>query len=67
MPRKGIEVHEIENPIKQAPPIKEILVSSKGTISLDPLKEFIEGTLKDKYKISPKSFHMYAKKYYKDW
>ena len=30
---------------------------------LDRLKEFIEGTIKDKYEVSTKSSHMYAKPY----
>ena len=38
-------------------------VSSEGMIPLDRLKEFIEGTIKDKYEVSTKSSHMYAKPY----
>ena len=47
-PVKGIEVQEIEDPAKKAPFVKEMPVSSKGMIQLDRLKEFIEGTIKDK-------------------
>ena len=38
-------------------------VSSEGMILLDRLKEFIEGTIKDKYEVSTKSSHMYVKRY----
>ena len=62
-PRKGIEVQEIEDPTKKAPFVKEMLVSSKRMISLDLLREFIEGIIKDKYEVSTKSSHMYAKPY----
>ena len=62
-PRKGIEVQEIEDPTKKAPFVKEMPVSSEGMIPLDCLKEFIEGTIKDKYEVSTKSSHMYAKSY----
>ena len=62
-PGKGIEVQEIENPAKLAAPVKEMPVSSEGMIPLDRLKEFIEGTIKDKYEVSTKSSHMYAKPY----
>ena len=61
--RKGIEVQEIEDLAKKAPFVKEMPVSSKGMIPLDRLKEFIEGTIKDKYEVSTKSSHMYAKPY----
>ena len=37
--------------------------SYEGKIPLDRLKEFIEGTIKDKYEVSTKSSHMYAKPY----
>ena len=47
-PGKGIEVQEIEDPVKKAPFVKEMPVSSEGMIPLDRLKEFIEGTIKDK-------------------
>ena len=60
---KGIEVQEIKDPAKKAPFVKEMPVSSKGMIPLDRLKEFIEGTIKDKYEVSTKSSHMYAKPY----
>ena len=60
---KGIEVQEIEDPAKKAPFFKEIPVSSKGMIPLDRLKEFIEGTIKDKYEVTTKSSHMYDKPY----
>ena len=62
-PGKGIEVQEIEDPAKKAPFVKEMPVSSEGMIPLDRLKEFIEGTIKDKYEVSTKSSHMYAKPY----
>ena len=61
--RKGIEVQEIEDPAKKAPFVKEMPVSSKGMIPLDLLKEFIKGTIKDKYEVSTKSSHMYAMPY----
>lgn len=32
-------------------------------IPLDWLEKFIEGTIKDKYEVSTKSFHMYVKPY----
>ncbi|KAH0684682.1 hypothetical protein KY289_022434 [Solanum tuberosum] len=35
----------------------------EGMIPLDRLKEFIKGTIKDKYEVSTKSSHMYAKPY----
>ena len=62
-PGKGIEVQEIADPAKKASFVKEMPVSSEGMISLDRLKEFIEGTIKDKYEVSTKSSHMYAKPY----
>ena len=62
-PGEGIEVQEIEDPAKKAPFVKEMPVSSEGMIPLDRLKEFIEGTIKDKYEVSTKSSHMYAKPY----
>ena len=62
-PGKGIEVQEIEDPIKKAPFVKEMPVSSGGMIPLDHSKEFIEGTIKDKYEVSTKSSHMYANPY----
>ncbi|PHT42111.1 Long chain acyl-CoA synthetase 4 [Capsicum baccatum] len=46
---KAPEVHEIENPVKQTPPTKQVQVSSEGMIPIGQLREFIEGTLKDKY------------------
>ncbi|KAH0781741.1 hypothetical protein KY290_001339 [Solanum tuberosum] len=60
---KGVEVQEIKNPAKQVPLVKEMLVSSEGMIPLDRLKEFIEGTIKDKYEVSTKSSHIYVKPY----
>lgn len=62
-PGRGIEVKEIKDTAKKAPFFNEIPVSSKGMIPLDRLKEFIEGTIKDKYEVSTKSSHMYAKPY----
>ena len=62
-PGKGIEVQEIEDPAKKAPFVKEMPVSSEGMISLDLLMESIKGTIKDKYEVSTKSSHMYAKPY----
>ena len=38
-------------------------VCFEGMIPLDRLKEFIEGTIKDKYEVTTKSSHMYAKPY----
>ena len=62
-PGKGIEVQEIEDPAKKALFVKKMSVSYEGMIPLDRLKEFIEGTMKDKYEVSTKSSHMYAKPY----
>ncbi|KAH0781624.1 hypothetical protein KY290_001222 [Solanum tuberosum] len=62
-PGKGVEVQYIEDPTKKAPFVNKMPVSSKGMIPLDYLKEFIEGTIKYKYKVSTKSSHMYAKTY----
>lgn len=36
---KGNEIQGIENPVKQAPPIKDMPVSSNGIIALDWLKD----------------------------
>ncbi|KAK4724172.1 hypothetical protein R3W88_026951 [Solanum pinnatisectum] len=58
-PGKGVEVQEIKNLAKQASLAYEMSVSSEGMIPLDRLKEFIEGTIKDKYEVSTKSSHMY--------
>ena len=49
--------------LQRKPLVKEILVFSEGMIPLDRSKEFIEGTTKDKYKVSTKSSHMYVKSY----
>lgn len=62
-PGKGIEIQETENTAKQSWTLKELPVSAEGMIPLDQLKEFIEGTIKDKYEISTRSSHMYAKPY----
>ena len=62
-PGKGVEVQEIQDPTKKSHFVKEMSFSSKGMIPLDRLKEFIEGTIKDKYEVSTKSSHMYAKPY----
>ena len=62
-PGKAPEVHEIENPVKQTPPTKEVQVSAEGMIPIGQLKEFIEGTLKDKYDVVTKSSLAYAKPY----
>ena len=62
-PGKGIEVQDIKDPAKTAPFVKEMQVCYEGMIPLDCLKEFIEGTIKDKYEVSTKSSHMYAKPY----
>ncbi|KAF3681082.1 Long chain acyl-CoA synthetase 5 [Capsicum annuum] len=60
---KTPEVHEIENPVKQTPPTKKVQVSSEGMIPIGQLREFIEGTLKDKYDVGTKSSLAYAKPY----
>ncbi|KAH0686428.1 hypothetical protein KY284_016981 [Solanum tuberosum] len=60
---KGAEVQKIRDPTKKTPIINEMPVSSEGMIPLDLLKEFIEGTIKDKYEVSTKFSHMYAKPY----
>uniref|UniRef100_M1D8H3 Retrotransposon protein n=1 Tax=Solanum tuberosum TaxID=4113 RepID=M1D8H3_SOLTU len=62
-PRKCVEVQEIGDPTKKASLVNEMLVSSEGMIPLDRLKEFIEGTIKDKYEVFTKSSHMHAKPY----
>ncbi|KAK4360195.1 hypothetical protein RND71_019147 [Anisodus tanguticus] len=53
-PGKGPEVQGTKPRAKEAPPTKEILVSSEGMISIDQLKKFIEGTIKNKYEIVAK-------------
>ena len=60
---KAPEVHEIENPVKQTPSTKEVQVSAEGMIPIGQLREFIEGTLKDKYDVVTKSSIAYAKPY----
>ena len=60
---KGAEVQDIEDSTKKATLITEMPVSYEGIVSLNLLKEFIEGTIKDKYEVSTKSSHMYAKPY----
>ena len=62
-PGKGIEVQEIKDTAKKASFVKEMPVCYEGMIPHDRLKEFIEGTIKDKYEVSTKSSHMYAKPY----
>ncbi|KAH0716267.1 hypothetical protein KY284_009172 [Solanum tuberosum] len=62
-PGKDVEVQAIGDPAKKAPLVNEMPVSSEGMIPLNRLKEFIEGTIKDKYEVSTKSSHMYAKPY----
>ncbi|KAM3285035.1 hypothetical protein P3S67_023834 [Capsicum chacoense] len=62
-PGKAPEVHEIENPLKQKLSTKEVQVSAEGMIPIVQLREFIEGTLKDKYDIVTKSSLAYAKPY----
>ena len=62
-PGKAPEVQEIDPPTKQTPPTKEVPVASGGMIPIDLLKEFIEGTLKDKYDVTTKSSLTYAKPY----
>ncbi|WMV33604.1 hypothetical protein MTR67_026989, partial [Solanum verrucosum] len=62
-PGKCVEVQEIGDPAKKAPLVNEMPISSEGMIPLDRLKEFFEGTIKDKYEVSTKSSHMYAKPY----
>ncbi|KAK4731512.1 hypothetical protein R3W88_024500 [Solanum pinnatisectum] len=47
----------------KAPLANEMPIFSEGMIPLNRLKEFIEGTIKDKYEVSTKSSHMYAKPY----
>lgn len=52
-PMKGIEIQETENLVKQVPSIKKMPIISKGMISFDRLKEFIEGTIKISMKSPP--------------
>ena len=62
-PEKCVEVQEIGDPAKKASIVNEMLFSSEGMITLNRLKEFIEGTIKYKYEVYTKSSHMYAKTY----
>lgn len=57
-PRASVEVQEIEDPMKKAGVVNEMTVSSKGMTPLDRLKEFIKGTIKDRYEFSTKYSHM---------
>ncbi|KAM3235023.1 hypothetical protein P3L10_015059 [Capsicum annuum] len=60
---KALEVHEIENPVKQTPSTKEVQVFAEGIISIGQLRESIEGTLKYKCHVVTKSFLVYSKPY----
>ncbi|PHU20349.1 Queuine tRNA-ribosyltransferase [Capsicum chinense] len=60
---KAPEGHETEHPGKQTPPAKEVQVSFEGMIPIDPLKQFIKETLKDKYDVFTKCSLTYAKPY----
>ncbi|KAI3472363.1 hypothetical protein Pfo_031104 [Paulownia fortunei] len=67
---KQVEVHdEVETSTKQQssekekPSTQEFQVSSNGLIPVDQLKDFIMGTIKDKFDRSSKSFLTYAKPY----
>ncbi|KAH0781557.1 hypothetical protein KY290_001155 [Solanum tuberosum] len=62
-PEKGVEVKDIRDPMKKAPLINEMSVSSEGMIPLNRLNEFIEGTIKDMYEVYTKSSRMYARTY----
>lgn len=62
-PGKALKVYEIEHPIKQIPPAKEVQISFEGMILIDQLKDFIEGPLKDKYDSFTMSSLTYAKTY----
>ncbi|KAI3446917.1 hypothetical protein Pfo_003582 [Paulownia fortunei] len=66
---KQVEAHdEAETSMKQQPServksFKELQVSSDGLIPADQLKEFIMGTIKDKFDGSSKSYLTYTKPY----
>ena len=60
---KGVEVQEIKKSRKKTPFVNKMPVSNEEMIPLDLLKVFIEGTIKDKYEVSPNSSHMYSKPY----
>ena len=57
-PRASVEVQKMEDPMKKTAVVNEMPVSSKGMTPLNRLKEFIEGTIKDRYEFSTKSSHM---------
>ncbi|KAK6160329.1 hypothetical protein DH2020_003710 [Rehmannia glutinosa] len=65
-----VETHdEVETSMRQQPnekeesPAKELQISSDGLIPVDQLKEFIMGTINDKFDGSSKSTSTYAKPY----
>ena len=60
---RALKFKKIKDPAKKALFVKEMPVSSEGMIPLNRLKKFIKGTIKDKYEVSTKSSHMYAKSY----
>ena len=63
-PGKRPQVQEIVDlPSKQVKHAKEIQVSSEGMIPINQIKEFIMGTIKDKYEVSTKSSLTYARPY----
>lgn len=60
---KGPKVQEIGLPMKQTPPTRTMIVSSKKKILFDQLKEFIKRTTKDKDIVDVNSSLMYKISY----
>ncbi|KAH7865327.1 hypothetical protein Vadar_005207 [Vaccinium darrowii] len=54
---------EADSSSKKPKEPKEFVLSSSGMIPMDQLKDFILGTIKDKYEQTPKSFSTYVKPY----
>lgn len=59
----GFEVQHIRDLVKKTSFVNEMSISSEGVLSLGLLKKFIERIIKDKYKFSTKSSHMYVNLY----
>ena len=63
-PEKCPQVQEtVDRPSKQVDHAKEIQVSSKVTFQTNQIKEFIIGTIKEKYEVATKSSLTYASPY----
>ncbi|XP_049394574.1 uncharacterized protein LOC125858824 [Solanum stenotomum] len=63
-PGKRPQVQEtVDRPTNQVEYVKEIQVSSEGTIPINQIREFIMGTIKDKYEVATKSSLTYARPY----